>query len=124
MASICFTLIYFLFPVPLKVLLLVEPTPFTYISGYSNRFKEMLNYLNFAGDKVYIFTTDSGARDTPPKEYAGFPIVTVRGWELPMYKQVTVSFDSKLRLKFMIEEFKPDIIHCASPSAVIWHINL
>lgn len=27
---------------PLKVALLVEPTPFTHISGYSNRFREML----------------------------------------------------------------------------------
>lgn len=27
---------------PVKVALLVEPTPFTHISGYSNRFREML----------------------------------------------------------------------------------
>lgn len=109
---------------PLKVLLAVEPTPFTYISGYSNRFKEMLDHLKLAGDKVYIFTPDSGTRSPPPNEYADFPIVTVRGWELPMYKQVTVSFDSRFRLKSMIMEFKPDLIHCASPSAVIWFTAL
>ena len=28
-----------------KVSLLVEPTPFTHVSGYSNRFKEMLRFL-------------------------------------------------------------------------------
>lgn len=27
---------------PMKIALLVEPTPFNYISGYSNRFREML----------------------------------------------------------------------------------
>lgn len=27
---------------PMKVALLVEPTPFTHVSGYSNRFREML----------------------------------------------------------------------------------
>lgn len=27
---------------PMKIALLVEPTPFTHISGYSNRFREML----------------------------------------------------------------------------------
>lgn len=43
---------------PLKVLLLVEPTPFTYISGYANRFKEMLTYLKEAGDDVHILTPD------------------------------------------------------------------
>ena len=35
---------------PRKVSLLVEPTPFTHVSGYSNRFKEMLRYLQLAGD--------------------------------------------------------------------------
>jgi hypothetical protein len=37
---------------PYKVLLLVEPTPFNYISGYANRFKEMLFWLKAAGDSV------------------------------------------------------------------------
>ena len=30
--------------------LLVEPTPFTHVSGYSNRFKEMLRFLKQGGD--------------------------------------------------------------------------
>ena len=38
---------------PLKIALLVEPTPFNYVSGYSNRFKEMLKFLHKAGDQVY-----------------------------------------------------------------------
>ena len=38
---------------PRRVALLVEPTPFTHISGYSNRFKEMLRFLVAAGDEVH-----------------------------------------------------------------------
>jgi hypothetical protein len=34
---------------PLKILLLVEPTPFNYVSGYANRFKEMLTHLKDMG---------------------------------------------------------------------------
>ena len=30
---------------PLRIALLVEPTPFTHVSGYANRFKEQLKYL-------------------------------------------------------------------------------
>ena len=40
---------------PRKVSLLVEPTPFTHVSGYSNRFKEMLRYLQQAGDDAEVF---------------------------------------------------------------------
>lgn len=105
---------------PFKVLLLVEPTPFTYISGYSNRFKEMLNYLHRAGDKVEILTPDSGARGPPPKEYLGFPITTVRGFELIFYKHVTLTYDLRFKIPKIIKELKPDIIHCAAPSALIY----
>jgi hypothetical protein len=35
----------------LRLLLVVEPTPFNYVSGYANRFKEMLYYLKKAGDE-------------------------------------------------------------------------
>ena len=38
---------------PMKIVLLVEPTPFNYVSGYANRFKEMLKYLKEAGDEVH-----------------------------------------------------------------------
>lgn len=105
---------------PYKVLLLVEPTPFTYISGYSNRFKEMLNYLHKANDSVHIFTPDSGSRGPPPNEYLGYPITTVRGFELVFYKHVTLSYDLRFKIPKIIKEFKPDLIHCATPSALIY----
>ena len=105
---------------PLKILLVVEPTPFTYISGYSNRFKEMLNHLSKAGDEVRVLTPDSGARMTPPADYLGFPIKTLRGFEFPLYKQVTLSFDLRFNIRKIIKEFKPDLIHCSTPSALLW----
>ena len=45
-----------------KVALLVEPTPFTHVSGYANRFKEQLKYLKEFGDEVAVATPD----DKPP----------------------------------------------------------
>jgi hypothetical protein len=61
---------------PLKILLLVEPTPFNYVSGYANRFKEMLKFLHKAGDKVEVLTPDKDPN--PPKDFMGFPITTNR----------------------------------------------
>lgn len=40
----------------LRVLVVVEPTPFSYVSGYANRFKEMLYYLKKAGDEGETYT--------------------------------------------------------------------
>ena len=103
---------------PLKVLLLVEPTPFNYVSGYANRFKEMLNYFKKAGDDVYIMTPD---RDKEaPKEYNGFKIESPRGFELFMYKHVTCTFDFRFKIKRMIKSFQPDLIHCSTPSAIVY----
>ena len=54
-----------------RVALLVEPTPFTHVSGYSNRFKEMLRYLVAGGDTLTVITPD----DTPerPNDFLGDP---------------------------------------------------
>lgn len=62
---------------PLKVLLLVEPTPFNYVSGYANRFKEMLKYLHLAGDEVKVVTADRDPH--PPTSYLSYPIKNQRG---------------------------------------------
>lgn len=50
---------------PMKIALLVEPTPFNYVCGYSNRYNEMLRYIKKAGDDVSILTTDD--KPDPPK---------------------------------------------------------
>lgn len=103
---------------PLDVILLVEPTPFGYVSGYQNRFKEMLKWLHKAGDKLRILTAD---RDpNPPTEFLSFPIVTNRGYEFPLYNHVTLTFDLKLETRRLIEEKKPDILHVVTPSSLVW----
>lgn len=102
---------------PLRILLIVEPTPFGYVSGYANRFKEMLKYLKKGGDIVSIITPDP--QSDPPPDYMDYPIKTLRGFEFPLYPQVTLSYDMKLSIGTAIKDFKPDIIHCASPSCIM-----
>ena len=65
---------------PRKVCLMVEPTPFTHVSGYANRFKEMLKFMKKAGDEVDILTVDSKtpAKDLP-SEYQNFSITHTQG---------------------------------------------
>lgn len=103
---------------PLKILLLVEPTPFTYVSGYANRFQEMLKFLRIAGDDVRILTPDRHVADAP-NDFLGFPITTVRGFEFPFYNILTLSFDLRFETRRLIKEFKPDVIHVSAPSMLL-----
>eukprot|EP00594_Rhizosolenia_setigera_P019975 CAMPEP_0178978168 /NCGR_PEP_ID=MMETSP0789-20121207/24976_1 /TAXON_ID=3005 /ORGANISM="Rhizosolenia setigera, Strain CCMP 1694" /LENGTH=508 /DNA_ID=CAMNT_0020667811 /DNA_START=226 /DNA_END=1752 /DNA_ORIENTATION=- len=107
---------------PRKIALIVEPTPFTHVSGYSNRFKEMLRYLKKADDKVEIMTTDghSDPKDLP-KSIFGYRIQHTLGFIFPLYKHITLSFDvPDLIGAKMIESFKPDIIHATSPGFLVY----
>lgn len=103
---------------PLKLGLLVEPTPFGYISGYKNRFEEMLKFMKKAGDDVQVVTAD---RDPDAsQEFLGYKVFVNRGWELPMYKQVTLTYDFAGSTPKMIKNLKPDVIHATSPSSIIY----
>ena len=104
---------------PLRILLLIEPTPFNYISGYVNRFKEMINYCKLGGDTIEIVVPDN-AKDAPTV-YDGFNITSVPGFNLFFYKSVTCSFDLwKRKVGELCKTFKPDIIHATTPSAICY----
>jgi len=104
---------------PQKVTLLVEPTPFGYVSGYKNRFEEMLKYLKKAGDEVSILTADK-VPATAAREFLGYPIAVNRGWELAVYPLVTVTFDFALQTPKIVETQRPDVLHTSSPSAILY----
>jgi sulfoquinovosyltransferase len=107
---------------PRRVLLLVEPTPFNYISGYANRFKEMLKFLAKAGDIVHIITVDTDPN--APTDFMGFPITNIPGIQFPYYKSVQVSFDFAEKTKEVIKEFKPDIMHVTTPGFLVYRATV
>jgi len=96
-----------------KVALLVEPTPFTHVSGYSNRFKEMLRFLKAGGDDAEVICPD----DTPdrPNDFLGMPITYVKGFRLPLYKQVQLTLDLGLQAFQRLKSRRPDLIHGVAP---------
>jgi len=107
---------------PRKVCLMVEPTPFTHVSGYANRFKEMLKFMNKAGDQVDILTVDS---KTPaaelPKKWLNYNIRHTLGFTFPLYNQISLTIDlPEMKGARMIERFKPDLIHVTSPGFLVF----
>lgn len=100
-----------------KICLMIEPTPFTHVSGYANRFKEMLKFLSKAGDDVEILTVDSKTKPSKlPKEYEGYSIKHTQGFTFPLYNQISLSMDlPEMKGARIIESFRPDLIHVTSP---------
>lgn len=102
---------------PLKIAYLVEPTPFNYVSGYANRFRETLTHLSKAGDTVKVITADNSK--LAPTEFSGFPIQNIKGFALPQYPAVTLSLDTGGATGKMLKTFKPDILHVSSPGMLM-----
>lgn len=102
---------------PKKILLMVEPTPFTHVSGYANRFKEMLKFLSKAGDEVEVLTVDSKTpkKDLPTESF-GYKIEHTLGFTFPLYNQIALTVDlPDMKGSSMIDRLKPDLIHVTSP---------
>jgi len=100
----------------LKICLLVEPTPFTHVCGYANRFQEMLKYLKEFGDAVEIATPDD--KPEAPSHFMGFPITTLRGLRLFLYPDICLTFGNGRGAMKMIERMKPDLIHVSTPGVL------
>ena len=99
---------------PFKCCVLCEPSPITYVSGYANRFQEMLRFLRHNGDDVQLVTAENVVSERP-QEYLGFPIHYTRGIRFPLYPAMTISFDWTFRVWRVIHQHKPDLIHVSSP---------
>jgi len=107
---------------PRKIALLIEPTPFTHVSGYSNRFNEMLRYLSKAGDEVDILTVDTKTpKKDLPDEAFGFPIQHTQGFVWPLYKHISLTLDlPEMKGAKMMEARRPDLIHVTSPGFILF----
>lgn len=107
---------------PRRIALMVEPTPFTHVSGYANRFNEMLRYLSKAGDKVDVLTTDNKTPvDELPKERFGYEIHHTQGFTFPLYNHITLTVDlPEIKGAKIIEKLKPDLIHVTSPGFMVY----
>lgn len=87
--------------------------PFTHVSGYANRFKEMLKHLHRSGDTVEVMTTD----DVPdaPTRFLDFPVHYTPGFRFPLYKHICLTFDVKMCAYHFLRAFRPQLLHVATP---------
>lgn len=125
---------------PSRLLLMVEPSPFTYICGYANRFNEMLRYLSRVGDEVEIVASDFEDRQNSvgdeemedvdsepqagsrPLHVFGFNIHYARwSFSLPGYKRMPLSLDFPSFMGLRVAwRMKPHLIHVSSPGFLVF----
>ncbi|CAH2074565.1 unnamed protein product [Thlaspi arvense] len=101
---------------PRRIALFVEPSPFSYVSGYKNRFQNFIRYLREMGDEVIVVTTHEGV----PEEFYGAKVIGSRSFPCPLYQKVPLSLALSPRIISEIARFKPDIIHASSPGIMVF----
>ncbi|XP_057983324.1 sulfoquinovosyl transferase SQD2 isoform X2 [Malania oleifera] len=101
---------------PRRIALFVEPSPFSYVSGYKNRFQNFIRYLREMGDEVMVVTTHEGL----PQEFYGAKLIGSRSFPCPWYQKVPLSLALSPRIISEVAQFKPDIIHASSPGVMVF----
>eukprot|EP00889_Picochlorum_renovo_P001389 jgi/Picre1/28419/NNA_003823.t1 len=118
--------------VPKRVCIMVEPSPFTYVCGYMNRYRNTIKYLTELGCEVMVVApgkgvsvpgVDTSAFVDQPEEYCGARVVEAFSFSFPWYGPLPLSFGLSPRIYKEIKEFNPDVIHCSSPG-VMWFAAL
>jgi sulfoquinovosyltransferase len=108
----------------LHVAVLTEPSPITYMSGQSARFRILLQHLveNYPNDQVHLVTAEVVHPNPPSTCFDGkIPIHYTWGFRLPHYPIVTLACDVTCKVwRLACKQTKLDIIHVSSPGMLLF----
>lgn len=81
------------------------------INGVTNSVCRILEHFASRGHQALVITPG----DDSPDEYAGHRVVGVAGIALPGYRSFVLGLPTTTRLQRVLSDFKPDVVHLASP---------
>lgn len=96
----------------MRIAMFIEPTPFTHVSGYSTRFKNLIHQLKRAGDEILVIVPDN--KEDAPVEFEGVTIRNTSGFKFPLYEEVTLTFGLR-NIYGILKDFRPDVLHATTP---------
>ena len=82
------------------------------VNGVTNSVRRVLEHLAAEGHDAHLVAP------TGPDTYAGFAVTRARGASLPFYAEFRVGIESRRRLRVVMERYRPDVVHIASPAAL------
>jgi phosphatidylinositol alpha 1,6-mannosyltransferase len=82
------------------------------LNGVTNSVRRVLEHLAQEGHDALLVAP------TGPDVYAGFRVVRTRGTSLPFYRDFRIGLETHGRLRGVMQEFRPDVVHVASPATL------
>ncbi|WP_330183732.1 glycosyltransferase family 1 protein [Nocardia sp. NBC_01503] len=82
------------------------------VNGVTNSVRRVLDHLAAKGHEAVLMAP------TGPAEYAGFRVHVVRGARLPFYRDFRIGLETRRRLRKVLRDFEPDVVHIASPATL------
>jgi phosphatidylinositol alpha 1,6-mannosyltransferase len=82
------------------------------INGVTNSVRRVLEHLAATGHQAELVAP------TGPATYAGFPVVRARGTSLWFYRDFRIGLETRRRLRAVMNRFRPDVVHIASPATL------
>ena len=84
------------------------------VNGVTNSVRRVLEHLSSQGHQAELVAP------TGPDTYAGFRVRRARGANLPFYPDFRIGLETRRRLRQIMTDFRPDVVHIASP-AILGH---
>lgn len=82
------------------------------INGVTNSVRRVLEHLAQEGHDALLVAP------TGPDVYAGFRVLRTRGTALPFYKDFRIGLETIGRLRAVMQDYDPDVVHVASPATL------
>lgn len=88
------------------------------MNGVTHSLLRVLDHLAERGDDAVVVAP--GTRRDSPREVSGFPIVRVPSFAMPKYSKVRVAPGGVSRIRSLLADIDPDVVHLASPFVLGW----
>ncbi|GAA4282882.1 glycosyltransferase family 1 protein [Brevibacterium daeguense] len=92
------------------------------MNGVTHSLLRVLDHLAERGDEVLVISP--GSRHDAPREVAGARVVRVPSFAMPKYRKVRVAPGGVSRIRNLLADFDPDVVHLASPFVLGWRAVL
>jgi phosphatidylinositol alpha 1,6-mannosyltransferase len=97
--------------VKLRVLVVAESF-LPQVNGVTNSVRRVLEHLAAEGHDAQLVAP------TGPDTYAGFRVRRARGANLPFYPDFRLGLETRRRLRQVMAQYRPDVVHIASPATL------
>jgi phosphatidylinositol alpha 1,6-mannosyltransferase len=100
-----------------------------HMNGVTNSILKVLTHLRSRGDEVTVIAPSNSfvqSKHLPahttgaPEICSGFPVIRVPSLPLPDYQKVRVAAGSVTRIRHLLAQLQPDVVHVASPFVLGW----